>query len=179
MQLNPFTPLQTTRLLLRRIKPGDWERILFLRSDEVVNQFILRPESEKTKTKADALQFIQRIDAGIENNNFISWGITLGNDPEIIGTICLWNFSEDRKTTELGYDLDSAFHRKGIMSEALEAVMAYGFHDLDLDKVEAFTHFQNVGSRKLLEKNGFSWIQEKVDERMKTNVIYERLQGKK
>ena len=152
MQLNPFTPLQTTRLLLRRIKPTDWERILFLRSDEVVNQFIFRPPNRQTKTKADALLFIQKIDAGIENNDFISWGITLGNNPEIIGTICFWNFSEDQKTTELGYDLDPAFHQKGIMSEALEAVMAYGFQRLDLHKIEAFTHFQNEGSRKLLEK---------------------------
>ena len=72
----------------------------------------------------------------------------------MIGTISLWKFSEDKKTAEVGYDLNPVFHNKGIMTEALNCVLKYGFTQLQLDKIEAYTHKENQASRKLL----LSWL---------------------
>jgi len=173
MKFKPFPEIKTERLLLRRISESDCEVILFLRSDKTINKFINRPESERTKNKADSLKFIKKINDGIENNNFISWGITLKENSKIIGTICLWNFSKDNKKAEVGYDLNPLFQRKGIMSEALKNIVAFGFNELRLIKIEAFTHIENENSKKLLEKNGFILMEKKKDEINNSNLIFE------
>ncbi|MBQ0769090.1 MAG: GNAT family N-acetyltransferase [Bizionia sp.] len=174
MKFTPFPELKTERLLLRKIETTDCDVILFLRSDETVNAYIERPESRKTKNKADALKFIEKIEENLDTEQSIAWGITLQNNPQIIGTICLWNFSEDRKTAEVGYDLNPKFHKKGIMSEALKATINYGFNSLNLNKIEAFTHKNNESSKHLLEKNGFKHGAHRKDLDNNANFIFER-----
>ena len=173
MKFIPFPEITTERLFLRRINESDWDVILFLRSDKTINKFIKRPESERTKNKADALKFIKKINDGIESNNFISWGITLKENSKIIGTICLWNFSKDNKKAEVGYDLNPLFHRKGIMSEALKNIMAFGFNELRVNNIEAFTHEGNESSKNLLKKNGFILVEQKKDKNNSSNLIFE------
>ena len=173
MKFTPFPEITTERLLLRRITKSDADVILFLRSDKTINQFIKRPESAKTKNKADALKFIQKIDDGIENTNLISWGITEKGNSKIIGTICLWNFIKDKKKAEVGYDLNPLFQRKGIMSEALKSIVSFGFKTLALHKIDAFTQKQNESSKRLLEKNGFILMEKRKDEDNSDNLIFE------
>ena len=173
MSFNPFPELTTERLALRQIKESDSDIILFLRSDSTVNKFIERPEHRKTKNKADAIKFIKELTENIKTNISISWGITLKNEPQIIGTIGLWNFSNDRTIAEVGYDLNPEFQRKGIMNEAMKSVVDYGFNTLKLLKIEAFTHKENASSIKLLENNKFQFMEHRNDEENLNNVIFE------
>ena len=173
MKFIPFPEFKTERLLLRQVQDSDCGAILFLRSDPTVNKFIERPEFRQTKNEADALNFIREIEEEQENDESVSWGITLHGNPEIIGTICLWNFSTDQKTAEVGYNLMPPFYRKGIMSEAIKLVIDYGFKQLNLEKIEAYTHFKNENSTKLLEKTGFHLIPDRKDEDDANNLIFE------
>jgi len=173
MKFKFFPEIKTERLFLRKIEEIDCEIILFLRSNETINKFIERPEHRKTKNIADAINFIEEINDAFENNKSISWGITLKNDSKIIGTICLWNFSQDRKTAEVGYDLNPKFQNKGIMSEALKMIIDFGFKELKFDKIEAFTHKENESSIKLLKKNRFHLVEERKDLDNELNIIFE------
>lgn len=60
----------------------------------------------------------------------------------------MWNFSKNNKTSEVGYDLNPIFQRKGIMNEALKSVVDFGFSKLNLNKIEEFTHKENESSLK-------------------------------
>jgi ribosomal-protein-alanine N-acetyltransferase len=173
MNFTPFPERTTERLHLRKIEDSDCNAVLFLRSHKTINKFIQRPESEQTKNSADALAFIKKIAVGIDRNEFISWAITLKNSPEMIGTICLWNFSNDRKTAEVGYDLDPIFQGKGIMSEALKSIVNFGHLELNLDQVEAFTHRDNENSKTLLINNGFTLNENRRDVDAHSNLIFE------
>lgn len=173
MKFQPFPEIKTERLLLRKIKVSDVDEVLFLRSDKTVNKFIERLENRQTKNKADALKFIEKIIIEIKNNKSISWEITLINNPKMIGSICLWNFSNNLKTAEVGYALNPIFQNKGIMSEALQCVIDYGFKKLKLDTIEAYTHIKNENSKKLLEKNCFKLIDYRKDDNNVANIIYE------
>jgi len=173
MKFNPFPEIKTERLVLRKIEESDYDIILFLRSDITVNKFIERPENRKTKNKTDAIKFIKEINENANNNKSISWGITLKNNPKIVGTICLWNFSNDKKIAEIGYDLNPEFQRIGIMNEALKSVINFGFNKLNLYKVEAFTHKENKSSIRLLKKNRFQFIENRKDEDNTNNIIFE------
>jgi ribosomal-protein-alanine N-acetyltransferase len=173
MKFNPFPEIKTERLVLRKIKESDYDVILFLRSDKIVNKFIERPENRKTKNETDAIKFIKEISENAKNNKSIAWGITLKNNPKIVGTICLWNFSNDRQIAEIGYDLNPAFQRKGIMDEALKSILNFGFNKLNLYKIEAFTHKENKSSIRLLENNRFLFIENRKDEDNTNNLIFE------
>lgn len=173
MKFTPFPELRSKRLFLRDIKETDCDTILFLRSDKTINKFIERPEHRRTRNKADALKFIKELHENIENNKAIAWGITLKNKLQVIGTICLWNFSEDKKTAEVGYDLNPEYQGKGIMSEALSMIIDFGFKILELNKIEAFTHKDNEKSKNLLWKNGFELMEHRKDEENEATVIFE------
>lgn len=172
--MQSFPEIKTERLFLRKIAVTDWDEILYLRSDQTINKFIERPEHRRTKNEADALKHIIEINEEMENKQSVSWGITLNNKPQLIGTICLWNFSSDNKIAELGYNLNPTFQGKGIMSEALKHVVDFGFNELNFDLIEAYTHVQNEPSKKLLEKNGFHLAEQRKDEDNLFNVIFER-----
>jgi ribosomal-protein-alanine N-acetyltransferase len=59
------------------------------------------------------------------------------------------------------------------MSEALNCILDFGFSELNLDKIEAFTHRENEDSKRLLEKNGFNLIADRKDEDNISNIIFE------
>jgi ribosomal-protein-alanine N-acetyltransferase len=54
---------------------------------------------------------------------------------------------ENNTIAEVGYGLNPAFQNKGIMTEALKCVIDYGFNELKLIKIEAFTHIKEMSSK--------------------------------
>jgi len=161
--------LETQRLLLRDINESYVDDILRIRSNEVINQFVIR---KSPKNNYDALQFILTIKERTQNNKTIYLGISLKDQPNLIGTICLWNFSEDRKTAEVGYELLPEYHRQGIMSEALKAVLDFGFNELNLEEILAITNKLNENSKGILLKHDFILLEGKKDEGFPDNIIF-------
>ena len=87
------------------------------------------------------------------------WGITLKEKDELIGTIGLHvrtfeNALANRK--EIGYVLDDIYWGKGIMTEAVNAVIAFSFKELELDEILCGHSLTNLQSRRVIEKSGFS-----------------------
>ena len=149
---SPFPELFTERLLLRQLNRKDEEEIFELRSNDVVNKYLDRP---KAKSMKDAEEFIERINFGINSHQSFFWAICFRDQPKLIGTICLWNFSEEENKAEIGYELLPTFHGKGIMQEAVSKVIEFGFQTVQLVTIEAWTAGQNENSIKLLERNHF------------------------
>jgi ribosomal-protein-alanine N-acetyltransferase len=148
----PFPDLSTPRLLLRQLDPRDENEIFTLRSDERVNLHLDRPKATSIK---DARDFIEKITAGIRKNESMFWAISSREDPRLLGTICLWNINEKERKAEIGYELLPDHQRKGIMQEALSAVLAYSFGVLQLNTIEAWTTLRNHASVRILENNYF------------------------
>ncbi|WP_160139395.1 GNAT family N-acetyltransferase [Chryseobacterium sp. c4a] len=161
--------LETERLILKEINEAHTEDILLIRSNEVTNQYVKR---KSPKTNYDALEFILHIKKETQNKEVAFWGISYKNSWNLIGTICLWNFSPDKKTAEVGYELLPDYHRKGIMSEALNAVLDYGFHDLQLEEIIAITSQFNESSKGLLLKYNFILQEDQKDEGNSDNIIF-------
>lgn len=161
--------LETLRLILKGINENHTEDILKIRSNPEVNKFVKRISP---KTNYDALQFILTIKERTRNNQTAYWGISLKDQPDLIGTICLWNFSEDRMVAEVGYELLPDYHRKGIMSEALKAVLDFAFNELHLQEIVAMTHKLNENSKGLLLKQGFVLKEGKKDEGFPENLVF-------
>lgn len=152
VNFTPFPVITTPRLLLRKTTTEDVNELYYLRSSEVVMKDIDRP---RPKSKEDILQLIEKIQNMIANNEGIEWAITLTGDPTFIGTISFHRLTKEHYRAEVGYLLHPAHHRKGIMSEALKAVVAYGFNTMGLHSIEAQVTPGNTASEKLLETHGF------------------------
>ena len=165
-----FPVLITNRLRLTSLEDTDVESVFFLRSNEEVIRYIRK---EPCKGIQEAYEHIQLLKRKQQENESTNWAIREKENAEMIGGICLWNFSDDRKTAEVGYDLKPSYHRKGLMSEALDAVIQYGFSEIYLDEIEAFTHRNNEASKSLLLKHGFVLNPERTDDGFPDNQIFE------
>lgn len=169
LNFSPFPVLETERLLLRQLTDSDAALLFMLRSDETVNKYINRePPNDIVSVKA----FISKINTAIEANESLYWVITVKPDMDLAGTICLWNFPDDRKTAETGYELMPTYQGRGIMQEALAEVINYAFTNLNMQAINAFTHKENKASAKLLEKQGFVLDRSSKDEDDVNNCIY-------
>ena len=148
----PFPILTTERLTLRQLSIDDQQNIFALRSDKEINKYLDRQIS---KTIEDAIDFINKINDNIEKNNSIYWAITLTKTRTFVGTICLFDFSNEKNSCEIGYELMINFQGKGIMKEAAGKVIDYAFQTLQFQKIIAFTHNGNQSSTKLLKRFNF------------------------
>jgi ribosomal-protein-alanine N-acetyltransferase len=152
INFHPFQNLETERLLLRRLNPNDVAEVFAMRSNPEVMQYIPRPLAQ---TKEDALAHIVMIDEKIENNTGINWGITVKGEDKIMGIIGHYRIQPENHRAEIGYMSLPEYNGKGYISEAIKAVVAYGFEQMNLHSIEAVIDPGNTASEKVLLKNGF------------------------
>lgn len=74
---------------------------------------------------------------------------------QLVGTICLFDFSIENKSCEIGYELLTKFQGQGIMQEAAQTVIDFVFQSLKCKKILAYTHLENQQSTHLLLKLNF------------------------
>lgn len=147
-----FPVIITERLLLREITTQDAGDLFSLRTDKSVLKYL---DKEPDKSLEETIALINTVKKNKEDNDGILWGITLKDDEKIIGTICYWRLQKEHYRAEIGYALLPSQQGKGIMDEAIKAVLQYGFETMKLHSVEANVNPANEASIKLLEKNGF------------------------
>jgi RimJ/RimL family protein N-acetyltransferase len=144
----PFPILTTERLTLRQLAINDEQQIFTLRSDSEINKYLDRQISN---TIDDARNFINKI----TKSGSLYWAITLSDKNVLVGTICLFGFSDENYKCEIGYELLTSFQGQGIMKEAVEKVIDYAFNTIKVKSIEASLHKDNLSSIKLLEKFSF------------------------
>ena len=159
----------TKRLRLRKLTDSDDQIIYSFHSDLENRKYIDKPAP---KNVTESRGFIKNISRGVESKEWIYWGIELKKEKQLIGTICLWHFSEKNNRVEVGYELGAPFQRKGYMCEALEKVIHFAFHDLQVNGLEAYTHAENRSSQKLLEKYNFKKEKEFEEKYAKKEGVY-------
>lgn len=152
LDFKKFPQLTTERLVLRNIESTDAPLIHKLRSDEVVNQFVGRDNSS---TVEKAKEFILKIQNLVGKNEGLYWIIRLKENNDLIGTVCLWNFDTKNEIVEIGYEMLPEFQGRGIMSEALKAVLAHTFEVMKARIITAFPSSDNINSVAILKKLNF------------------------
>ena len=149
---NPFPLLTTDRLILRRLDMEDGDTLFQLRTNAEVNRYLIRP----VPTSIDEVYaYVEKIHGLLADNKSFYWVLCLKTDNKLIGTICLWNFSDEKDTADLGYELSPEFQGMGLMQEAAEKVIDYGFNVVGLKIMLGVTDPGNERSARLLKRNGF------------------------
>ena len=148
-----FPTLTTKRLLLRQIQPRDAEALFAILSDLEVMEFY---GHEPHQSLADTQNLIGHIQTHYAQREAIRWGITLQGEERLLGS-CSLHFDSGFHRAETGYELNRAYWGQGITSEAMSAILTYGFTELGLHRVEAIIDLVNERSKGLLLKLGFTY----------------------
>lgn len=149
---SPFPTLETDRLLIRQPISADDVAYFKIRSNSEVNKYIGRKNYE---TIEEAQNFIVRINNNITENESVFWTIELKASKEIVGSICLWNLSIEKSEAEIGYEMHPDYFGKGIMQEAVKAIIHYGFDVMKAETIVGIPHKDHIKSIKLLERFNF------------------------
>ncbi len=147
-----FKQIETRRLTLKGLSPEDMKTLFENYPKEEIKQ-ILGHRSEN-----DFLKEENKYKNGYAsyNRSFMLFLLTDKTSGTIIGRCGIHNWNVDHRRAEIGYAMeDESYKKLGLMSEALEAVIDYGFKQMNLNRIEALVASYNVPSLRLLEKNGF------------------------
>jgi [ribosomal protein S5]-alanine N-acetyltransferase len=147
-----FPILETERLRLREMVESDAEAIFAIRGDYEVTKLNIGAAYTDITQAAD---LIQGMADGYIMREDVRWGITLKPDDTVIGMVGFnyWNRMNNRGS--IGFDLNRAYWRRGIMREAVAAVIEFGFGEMLLNRIEADASIYNSASIGLLAALGF------------------------
>ncbi len=143
--------LITQRLLLEPVEFSDLENIHDLLSIPEVDKY--NTLGIPTNIEVTSVYLDEWVENRKQRTEF-AFGIKLKLDKKFIGLISIKVGLRKFQRGEVWYKLHPLFWTKGYATEALQALLVFGFHTLDLHRIEAGCAVDNVGSIKVLEKVG-------------------------
>ncbi len=147
-----FPRLETERLVLRQIVPADAEDLFHIFSDEeTMRYWNCRPYTSvgQARRLIDGMAEVTRRGAGIH------WSIALRDDERLIGKCGYNEWRKAHRRGDISYIVARKHWGQGIVSEALSAMLEYGFDHMNLHSVEAGVTPGNDASTRMLQKLGF------------------------
>jgi ribosomal-protein-alanine N-acetyltransferase len=151
LDFTTFPILVTERLILRDLRHSDAADVLTFRGDPIVQKY----DDPAIYTETEALAFIDELHVEYKDQDGISWAVTLKKQDVVIGAFGLHHWNQYHRRAEAGYGLARAYWGEGIGSEALHAIVKFGFEQMNLNRIYARTIADNHESVKLLERLGF------------------------
>ena len=157
--------LQTNRLILRPLEISDAQAMFDMNKNPEVHKYLWQTPEKNIEESIKVIDYVQeqykenkigRFATILkETNEFIGWtGIKFVNDQTENGNTNFYDY---------GYRLDEKFWNKGYATEASIAWLDYGFNQMKIEKMNAYTHFENGASNHILQKVGFNFIEDYLD----------------
>lgn len=157
--------LETNRLLLRPLELSDAEAMLEMDNNPNVHTYLWQSPTQDINETIKIIEMVQmqyvankigRFATILkETGEFIGWtGIKFVNDHIENGNTNFYDY---------GYRLNENFWNKGYATEASIAWLDYGFNQMNIDKMHAYTHAQNGASNHVLQKVGFQFMEDYPD----------------
>ena len=147
--------LETERLLLRKMRLDDAEAMFVYASDPEVTRYVL---FETHRSVEDSKSFLRQALEGYERGDFGGWGVVLKDSGAFVGTCGMdAGYAPEHARAELGYVLSREHWGRGLMPEAVRAVIRFGFGRMGLNRVQARCIAENVASARVMEKAGMAY----------------------
>ena len=147
--------IETSRLILRRAVREDAEPMFRnWASDSEVTKYLTWPTYEKVET---AYQILDLWASEYEKPNYYQWMIVLKELGEPIGSISVVRQNDRVEEAEIGYCIGRPWWHRGIVSEALAAVIEYLFIEVGMNRVAARHDPNNPHSGGVMRKCGMKY----------------------
>ncbi|HEX3799233.1 MAG TPA: GNAT family protein [Verrucomicrobiae bacterium] len=150
--MKPFPVLETERLLLRALAVEDAAGVLAVYGDDEVTRFsemVTLATVEQAQTVIGFFQHEFERDAGIR------WAMVEKSSSRVVGT-CGFGWLRQNFSALLSYDVAREFWNRGFTTEAIRATVSHCFATTESNRISATTTVDNIASRRVLQKLGFT-----------------------
>jgi len=157
--------LETDRLLLRPLELADADAMFAMDSNPNVHQYLWQNPTQQLE---ETIKIIENVQAQYVRNGIGRFATLLKETGDFIGWTGI-KFIDDHVENgntnffDYGYRLDEKFWGKGYATEASLSWLAYGFDQMNIDKMNAYTHQENAASNHILRKIGMTFIESYPD----------------
>lgn len=146
-----MSELRTKRLILRQWWDGDREPFAELNGDpETMRYFV----STLTREESDAM--VDWASGLIDERGWGLWAVEVPGVAPFVGFVGLNIPSFGQDVVEIGWRLRREHWGNGYATEAAREALRFGFEELALDEIVAFTAVQNEPSRRVMERIGMT-----------------------
>jgi ribosomal-protein-alanine N-acetyltransferase len=144
--------LKTQRLILRPFCLDDSTEVKRLAGERVIaeNTFSI-PHPYKNGV---AEEWISKHQNQFAKNEAVVLAITLAETKTLIGAVSLLNIYQEHENAELGYWIGEPYWQKGYCTEAVKAILNFGFESLKMHRIYAVHYAENIASGRVLLKSG-------------------------
>lgn len=154
LEFGDLPELETQRLLLRKLTTDDASDVFEYASDSEVTKYLMWSPH---KSIDDVLSFISASCNLYAKRRAAPWGMVLKSEQKIIGTCDFIHWRPEHARGEIGYALSRQYWGMGIMTEAVRAMVSFGFEAKGLNRIQAMCEIPNVGSARVMEKCGMAY----------------------
>lgn len=179
------TAIETERLILRRFQSSDCgDMMKYWVSDPAVQHMYMEPVYE---TEAEVNGLLEKYITAYENEDNYRWAVIFKETGACIGQIAFYLVNSKNRFAEIEYCLGRGFHRKGLMTEACKAVIAFGFEEVGFHRIQIAHRGNNAASQGVIRNCGFVFegvsrdyflIDGTYDSRMNYSLLCSEWQGK-
>jgi len=144
--------LTTDRLILREFVERDWPAVLAYQTDPLYLRYYHWTE----RTEADVRAFVQMFLAQQQAQPRLKFqlAVILKAEEQLIGNCGIRLDEPDGHKANIGYELAPPYWGQGYATEAAQVIVAFGFSELRVHRIEADCIAENIGSVRVLEKLG-------------------------
>ena len=158
--------IETERLILRPLELSDAKAMFAMDNNPNVHKYLWQNPTQTIEETKNIIEYVQKQYA---ENNIGRFATILKETGEFIGWTGIKFVTEQPENGNInfydyGYRLDEKFWNKGYASEATKAWLDYGFNEMKIEKMNAYTHAENGASNHILEKHGMQFMEEYLDE---------------
>ncbi len=157
--------LETDRLLLRPLALSDAEDMFAMDKNPEVHKYLWQTPVQNIEEVIKVIDYVNR---QYEANNIGRFATIIKDTNEFIGWTGI-KFVDDHTENgntnffDYGYRLNEKFWNKGYATEASVAWLDYGFNQMHIDKMNAYTHGENGASNHVLQKVGMKFMEDYPD----------------
>ncbi len=148
--------IETLRLLLRRFEEQDAEDMF---NNWAGDAEVCRYLSWGPHISADVSQKRIRnwVEAYRRDNSYV-WALEMKGKGSAIGSISVEIADDIGESCEVGYCLSKEYWNRGVMTEALQAVLHYLFYEVGYRRIQAKHDVLNVASGRVMQKAGMQYV---------------------
>lgn len=151
--LTNLPTIETDRLILRKMTPGDAEAIFAYASDLEVTRYVVW---DTHRTIEDSKAFLDLTVRGYESGAGPTWGVVYKGDHRFIGTCGFASLEPEHARAEIGYVISKEYRGRGLAPEAVRAMISFGFREMGLHRIEARCIAENAASARVMQKAGMT-----------------------
>lgn len=145
--------LETERLILRPLTMDDLDAVFKWAGDPRVNKYMIYP---LYKNKEEGIEWLKSLYQDDDKKDF---GFVLKETGELIGSGGIY-YHPERGLWSIGYNLAYDYWNRGFTTEAMEKIIEWGRQELGIKEVAATFAVENVGSRRVMEKLGMTFLED-------------------